>query len=458
MKSPSVKWLVQTLFVCCALTLPWQCAQSQGQFLLSEMAPHDVALLGTQPARVAPGQQRWRIGAVADFWQASTMFNSRELQQLVYDDVHYDEAEVDVLIERANPGNNHVGLGFSLAPLHLAWQPKPDEDWLLSFSWQERAGAHIRYKRELLELVLRGNAEFLGEELSVGPLQASALYLRSFNVGWHWRAFERLGSLGSLDIAIRPGFHLGVFGANSQNARADFSFAPDASRIAVDFDYRLEFSDPADFRLPSAHGYGAGVDLGANWSFPRGTQLQLNLLDMGGLFFSKNVRGYEQTGLKEFSGLDFNTIFDPETTEIIDNPDFDTDTLTSGLSPDASDLRFSMPLPMRLHLGFSQRVQTGATDWRFSRFAAHYTQGFVESAWSTRRPQLTLVYSQDFTRWLTGGVQLSFGGMNSVGGGIGLSGHWGPAAVHLMLPNLSGVFRTDVATGFATQLGATVAW
>ena len=117
-----------------------------------------------------------------------------------------------------------------------------------------------------------------------------------------------------------------------------------------------------------------------------------------------------------------------------------------------------MPLPMRLHLGISQRVQTGVADWRFSRLAAHYIQGFVESAWSTRRPQLTLVYGQDLTRWLTCGVQLSFGGMKSVGGGLGLSGHWGPAAVHLTLPNLSGIFRTDVATGVAAQFGASVAW
>ena len=424
--------------------------------LQSVLQPNSVLRLADAPASVQLGQRRWQAGLQLSVWQGSTMFGFRETHRL-YRGAYYTQADVDVLIERADPGGNHIALGASATPLALAWRPKADSKHSFSFDWTERAGAHIAYKRELLELLLKGNADLLGDTLPAGPMTATAMHLRQFALGWHYRVFSRPASIGTLDIAIRPKLILGQMAAETRDADARFLFGESGSRIQVDFDYQLNTAGVGAYGFGQAKGYGGGVDVGFHWQLPRDFNLSLHALDVGGVRFSQDVAQYAKSGTQVFTGLDLEAIFDPESGALNTNDPLNFDTLTNAFTPEQSQPVFATSLPTRLQLAFNKRMTTGDKAWQHTYLGLVYTQGLINSAWSSTRPQVALLFAQDFTRWLSVGGQLQFGGFNEIAGGLGARAQLGAhTALMLSFPNLSGVINPENGTGFAAQFGLSV--
>ncbi len=217
--------------------------------------------------------------------------------------------DVDGLVD-ALEGKNFIKERLDVQTFGLAVQAGA---WTFSAGHQARFHAYGYYPKELAQLLWKGNAQFIGQTVSIGP-ELFARGYQEIHLGVAVRPREsfRLGARVKLLSGIgdastsRSGMALSTSDDIYQlTLNSDFQFNATAQMQYNGFDDFSVDVDAEDFAFDQlfTENNGIALDLGAEIFLDRLT-LRASVLDLGRITWKQDVSNLSLTGDFEFKGLD----------------------------------------------------------------------------------------------------------------------------------------------------------
>lgn len=185
-----------------------------------------------------------------------------------------------------------------------------------SFSHAIKYSVFLQYPKTLPQLIWQGNAQFIGETVSLN----NDLELTGYNE-YAFGAAYKIG--GKLTLGAKAKFLNGIGNVSTDRAhrRASLFTDPDIFQLTLDADYRLNSSgaldyesfrdfhldfnyDPASTQNLFTQNKGFAVDLGLRLEIGK-FDISVSMLDLGSIDWKADVRNYIADGTFKYDGLDF---------------------------------------------------------------------------------------------------------------------------------------------------------
>lgn len=315
--------------------------------------------------------------------------------------------------------------------LHFGWL---DGHYYFNAFITERIQLQSRFRKELFELAVNGNAPYAGTLLNIGDVDLQALHFREYgfsasrNWGCYWRAGLTLKAL------------YGMEAISMQRSRALFYTDPQTYGLTGVSDIALQTSGtsalPTTDSLKQAHylfqkgNWGWSIDLGASYKPSENWEFRASMLDIGRIAWTfEPVRYAYQSSNLSFQGIPLESFLNAN------------DTLGKGVSHFLDSLAHVFKLERD-----SQRFKT--------RLPA---QMYLQARYTLNKTNdLNMVI---YNRWFRGGwfpavsagITKRFGGLvefnthlsyqnRSVNWGTGFTFHFGLSQIYLASDNLPGWF------------------
>lgn len=190
-----------------------------------------------------------------------------------------------------------------------------------------RTKASFGFPSDLIELIYRGNGDYVGKTLNLGP-KVNAMSFNEFYLG-----FQK--SWGKLTIGAKAKVISGIAAVRTLNNKLDLTTSMDNYNITIDSDIEIASSsvisygdsstqniedltfnyDPFDGDGFFKHNSGFGLDLGASYDVSSKLTLSLGITDLGKITWDHNANVYESKGKFEYKGLDIVEFLENENTE-----------------------------------------------------------------------------------------------------------------------------------------------
>ncbi len=191
------------------------------------------------------------------------------------------------------------------------------ENLFFSLSYALRGQAYLKYPRELIALLTEGNAQFIGQEVEIGPdFQVTAFnelslgfgvqLNRMLTVGGRLKLMngiadlsterDRIGLLTDADVYqlnLRGDFLVNSSGFLQYDGFSDIDLSPDLDNGITDSFFDRNIS--------------VGLDLGAHLRLGK-LDVALSVLDIGQLNWDEGVENYRYNGDYEYDGIDIENI------------------------------------------------------------------------------------------------------------------------------------------------------
>lgn len=173
----------------------------------------------------------------------------------------------------------------------------------------ERVKSSFYYPKHLLEYILHGNGEFVGQEVRENNIRGGGTYYREFGVGYS----HQLTVLGNkkLRVGLRTKFLQGFLQADvDKDAYVSFLTNPDTYSITVSTNRPVfntaGFDSIEDGSyLGSNPNKGFGIDFGADMEVTDKLTVALAVNDIGSIKWKEDVKNYELIESEAtFGGLD----------------------------------------------------------------------------------------------------------------------------------------------------------
>lgn len=330
-----------------------------------------------------------------------------------------------------------------------------------TYTHRVRVMETFRYSKDLVSLLAKGNAAYLGENNPANiDLGLAVRGYMEFNFGYQMNLTEKLS------IGARLKYLAGLADLKTDNVNIKLFTDPEtyALSLVADADVRaalpLEFAlvdgktQVGDFNLFGMFkNFGLGIDLGGEYRINDQFGVAAAINDLGFISWKTNpirlqaglndAGPFYQDGAFVFSGL---------TTEqmnhIMDDPNYFSD-LTNSL-PDYLDLSVEQAKRYATGLNTSTMVRGYydlTPEHRFSAQLMTYATGIGV------RPALTLAYTGNFNKKydVIGTYTMMGGSYDNIG--IGASANVGGVVVYLATNNLFGFFNPVNRTQLNLQFG-----
>ena len=340
-----------------------------------------------------------------------------------------------------------VGLTLFTMGIHV-------KKYYLTFSINEKATTYNMIPADMAKLVWDGNKRFEGSQASADGTRINGNNYHEFafgaskNVSSTWRFGVRakfLFGLGNFYTPKTKGFLFtdkNSYALNFLlNSKVKSSLPID---VAVDEDGKVtdvRFRDdvtPANYFL-NFRNFGIGIDLGFIHYINDETYLSGSLLDLGTIFWSKDVNTFKSDGSMSFAGTTEGSDFD--------NPDYwqqFVDSLQTLFTPVLNSGGYSAPLVPKLYIGVTRSL------------TEHINAGVLVRTEIYRNrihPSLTLsanTFGYDvFNASVSYTVQN--GEFTNIGAGVGVKA--GPVQLHLISDNIPGLFMLDGTRNINIRFG-----
>lgn len=220
-----------------------------------------------------------------------------------------------------------------------------------------RAGISTNVSRDLLALVWRGNAQFIGEEIEIGP----DLFAQGYHEFYAGGAFT-IGDF--VTIGGRVKVLNGIGAVESSRTSATLFTSDDVYQSTITADYRLNSTGFASFEESSGNGFtfqdvenvftnnfGFGIDLGLTADLGAIT-LRASVLDLGSITWRDGVENQTVAGTFTYEGID-----------VANQPNLDSidlgtvvDSLDAFFDVTTTNARFTTALPTRVFLSGTYQI------------------------------------------------------------------------------------------------------
>jgi hypothetical protein len=314
--------------------------------------------------------------------------------------------------------------------------------YYLTFSINEKARTYNMIQADAMKMAWYGNTRFRGDQASVKGTRVNGNNYHEFafgasrdlNSSWRFGArFNILFGLANVYSVNTKGYlytDKNTFAMNLLlDSRVKTSLPIDSISIdSIGNVSGIYFKDDMSVKdyLLNFRNFGFGIDLGFIHNLDEKTVLSGSLLDLGTIFWKKDINQFYTDGAMAYSGLGSEGGFDS----------FDqlTDSLAVVYTPRLDSAVFSSPLVPKLYVGVTRRVHD------------HINVGaLVRTELYRNRLHPSLTISANTRNFNVFNASVSYtvqnGEFTNIGAGIGVKA--GPVHLHLISDNIPGLFMLD---------------
>jgi len=222
--------------------------------------------------------------------------------------------------------NNIFGVGqdFQVFGLGIQFRSKKDPNKKVDFSLQvvDKFGMNLQYSKNLFSLLWKGNKQFAGQTVELGPLAVNANYSREFVLG---SAFNLFGNEedGGMRMGFRAKYIQGIGAVYMPKSNLSLYTEPEGRYLELSTDYQAYSSGLKDYSAFAMNGTGMGLDLGVTGYLNKHWEFSGSLLDLGQINYKNNNRSFSNNGKIRYEGLIINDLFgssaSPEYADTADN-------------------------------------------------------------------------------------------------------------------------------------------
>ncbi len=424
------------------------CLKSQYNVSVTYCNHNDVNASRYEPSELHLGKKHFQLSGNYYLWAGNNAFHYGLFDKL-QNNKELTETDINNLLSAMHPTKNTLGIGQDYQILGLAFQIK---GFAMAFSVVDKFGFDFNYTRNFLSLLWKGNKQFAGQNIDLGPISMNAQYTREF-VG-----ATAFNIVGDMEKGVRLGFRAkyiqGIGALSMPTSQLKMYTEPDGRYIDVGFNYHLNMSGLNQFDPLKFNGTGYGADIGATFNFSRKFSLDASLLDVGLVNYNQNLKSYAKMGTYRYEGMFIKNFFG--------NPEINTDTIAAVFEPvETEGKSFSVALPTRLllqgelKLGHKEEESLQPTH----SFFFTYIQGFNQKPGGTKRPYLGVAYNYDLHEWVDVGVSGALGGYNKYALGAFLSLNlFHTVKVGIGSDNLMPLIIKKLGTGIDVSLNASLSF
>ncbi len=325
-------------------------------------------------------------------------------------------------INKLRNGDNNIAGIVDIAILNVAFNTTDrsgHKAFSIGFGANERVEVNTAFNQETLLLAYNGNKQFAGQTVSIAP--------RFNGLAWTEYYVSAAYSIrpGGGDLVIKPAVRLAYLSGQasvemSRDNAIDVYTEKDGRYLDFGLNYNINTSLGGDSvklagssfnvnnkSFSGGAGSGFGMDLGLRISPKPGILLNVGLMDIGSIHFTKNVTNIYNHSTYRYEGQELTFAQDQS---------IDLDSLAGFARPNYSYNDYTVKLPTKLVIAGSVGLNK----------SEHGNSSYY-------RDQLTLTYLQGFRNYLSAsttayvavGYTRSFGGVFNLGANAGLGGTWG---------------------------------
>ena len=349
---------------------------------------------------------------------------------------------------------NNVFFGADLQVLNAAFKinskKKKKEVLSMEVGHRERIMGNLQFNRNLMKLALEGNKQFAGQNISLGDMRVNAIYAREILMGFSVPIALTVGKhTMELRPAVRGKFLMGIGNVYTEKGKAEMFTEAEGRYIQFNYDYKFNHSIPASGGSAlSGNGYGWGMDLGLGFTIDDNISIDLGLIDIGAIKFTKNTQNYQRKGTYLYEGAELALVNTEGSSPISINLNDDI------INPEKSQNAYKTPYGTKLTMRAEYRLGKGnagkkkyARSYYQHHFYTTYVQGFDNLYNSTKVPNFSVGYMYSLKDILNVGMSLGFLGYNKFSIGPFLSVKGGPFVIGFGSNNLSAFIAPKAGTG-----------
>lgn len=327
---------------------------------------------------------------------------------------------VEHTISKLKGQNNMIQAGLDLAIVNIGFNIKNkagDPFLSIGAGVNERVEMSSSFNRDLFLLAYKGNKQFAGQTIQLAP-RLNALAYTDYYVS----AALNIKVPGT-EIAIKPAVRLRYLSGQASVSMSDKNTVsmytqPDGRYIDFGFNYQINTSISGDTVSLSSKsinidrnsfqqgaGKGFGMDLGVRVNPIENLSLNIGLMDLGGLRFSRNAVNMSNDTTYRYEGAELNFSDDQRIT---------LDSIAGIAEPRYTYDPYRVKLPSKLIISAS--LGLGQEEHKQLAYYKHtltftYLQGFSNYLSATKKPYVALGYTHSFQDVINLGANASVGGL-----------------------------------------------
>lgn len=255
------------------------------------------------------------------------------------------------------------------------------KDIQLGVTWGLRNMNYVAAQGKGIQLGIKGNAQFVGEDIVINPDIQSLSYSEA-SVSYAQR-------LGKLQVGTRLNIYNGIQAIATGDAQSLSIYTDkDVYQLSIKSDYQLYTAPGRDVKtllknntslVPNSQGNGLGIDLGATYSINDKINLGASVIGIGNIKWNGTLN--ESKGILDYKGFDASGIFSGDKKFDIA---LNSDTLIEKLgfsTTENQDFRTSLPVTFNLqgryilHEKITLNALFSNTSYRGSNFSAFVING-----------------------------------------------------------------------------------
>jgi hypothetical protein len=309
----------------------------------------------------------------------------------------------------------------------------------LSFNITAKNNVRFSYDKDPFELLINGNAPFIGKNKSLNVGVNAAAYIE-YGVG-----FARTFMENKLSVGGRLKYLSGLYSINTANSNVHISTNDQnygleiTSNIEINTAGLDEDNDSTDVSdLIFGGNNGISLDLGGTYRLNDEWEFSASLLDLGSIKWTENVTNYvsKEPGKKlEFEGLEWDEIFN-DTTEVEESFEELADSLEDQFDLLETNKSYSTALPSQLYLGANYYLNENTNIGGLL-----YTQFFDGRLISG----IGLSFNKKFSRVFSVNGSYSYWNREAANIGAGFSANLGPVQFYMVSDNILAAMNWDNA-------------
>lgn len=436
------------------LLLPTSLTKAQYNISTTYSNHGDLNASRYEPSELNLGYDYLQIGMNYYLWVANNAIDYGSLKVLNDSTFTPDSVFVNGLVDKLKT-NNIFGVGQDYQILGIAFQIVKGKEtgetrYDFSLSVVDKFAMSLNYTKNLMKLVWRGNEQFRGQTIELGPLSLNANYTREYVLG---TAFPILSSLDN--IGFRFGFRAkyihGLGSIYMPKSNATMYTEQEGKYIIFDFDYQVKSSGISNFSPTTYNGNGFGLDAGISIFLGKNFEIVASVLDVGGVNYNKDINVYQKHGIVRYEGFVISDFFGDI------NAEGQLDSLGNLFLPDTIAIDgYYMPSPTKIMIQAEFKTATkGRTridmqknlEFTSNSFYITYIQGLNDMPGNTTTPFISVAYNHDFHKKFDIGISAAVGGYNRLSLGAFFTLKMGRLRLGLGSDNLTALVYDKLGTG-----------
>jgi len=288
----------------------------------------------------------------------------------------------------------------------------------------EKLNVDFSFPKALFDFVLRGNAHYLGERVSIDKLALNATHYRELSLGYANNISEHLQLGGHLNILF------GLANINTESSNIGIYTDPETYDITVDGNIEINTSgidaiqgETKDYLL-NGKNMGIGIDLGAVYKPNDQWEFSMSLIDVGVIQWKSNLTTYTNNS-KPFtlSGLDIK--------DFIGNDNLDGDSLINDITDSLATIFSLEEVEKKYSTTLTPKWYAGS---KYSFNSKHHLYGTVMLQFYPEkiRSGLSIGYELNLNKNLGFTVNYSLFSSSLSNVGLGLRVKGGPVQLYIM--------------------------